>query len=73
MKSGSIDFEDGIIYVTTGGGGAEPHYFGGKKPDYIATGLVVNHYIMVNVVGGHLAMMVYDIDGRLIDLLTLTK
>jgi PKD repeat protein len=74
IKNGAIDFEQGIIYVTTGGGAAELKQFQTvKKPWYIAEGKVVHHYCLVKVCGGNFEMQVYDVDGNLIDLLTLTK
>jgi len=73
MRGGKVDLKRGIPYITTGGGGAEPHQFVQKKAEFIATGQVVPHYCVVNVTAGSLDMRVFDLEGRLIDSLTLTK
>jgi len=74
MRSGQVDLQRGIPYVTTGGGGAEAHYFlQKKKAHYIAQGRVVPHYCVVEVVDGRLEMRVLDLEERLVDSLILTK
>ncbi|MBP1684247.1 MAG: metallophosphoesterase [Deltaproteobacteria bacterium] len=74
MRGGKVDLKRGIPYVTTGGGGAEPHQFlQRKKAEFIVTGQVVPHYCVVNVADGLLEMKVLDLDGRLIDSLAITK
>lgn len=74
MRAGKVDLRRGIPYITTGGGGAEAHYFlQKKKAEYIAEGRVTPHYCLVDVVDGRLDMKVFDLDGRLVDSLTLTK
>ena len=74
IKGGTIDFQGGVIYITTGGGGAELSRFAmEKKSDYIAEGVDDTwSYCLVRIIGDSLEMTVYDIDGHLIDSLTIT-
>ncbi|MFN8626002.1 MAG: metallophosphoesterase family protein [Candidatus Binatia bacterium] len=74
MRAGKVDLKHGIPYITSGGGGAELHQFlQRKKAEFVVTGQVVPHYCVVAVANGLLEMKVFDLDGRLIDSLTLAK
>lgn len=74
MRNGKVDLKRGIPYITTGGGGAEPHQFlQKKKAEYIITGRVVPHYCLVDVADGRVEMKVFDLEGHLFDSLSITK
>jgi len=74
VKSGAVNKESGIIYITSGGGGAELKVFAGiDRPLYIAKREAVHHYCIVDISYGKLQMNVYRIDGSLLDSLTISK
>lgn len=65
--------KDGIVYITTGGGGAHLSEFTGEPPSWTVYRNNIFHYCIVKIKGKEFRMEVYDLDDRLIDSLTLKK
>lgn len=72
IKNGEVDPE-GVIYIVTGGAGAELRDYPPTRSWFTAKIKQDWHYCLVTIHEGTLRMMVYDIDGRLFDYLELTK
>ena len=73
LKNNKIDMENGVIYVVTGGGGAQLYGLREKRSFFTAECAIKYHYCLVKIVEKHLQMVVYDIDGKLLDLLIIKK
>jgi hypothetical protein len=73
LKAGEVDLDDGVTYVVTGGGGAPLSKLHAKRAYWTAEAASKYHYCLIKIAQGNLHMMVYDIDGKLIDLLFLEK
>ncbi|MCD6352338.1 MAG: metallophosphoesterase [Armatimonadetes bacterium] len=63
----------GVIYVQTGGGGAELEDFGPLRSAFTAKMYSGWQYCILTVHGSYLRMVVRDIDGKMIDWLELKK
>jgi len=68
-----VDPARGVIYIQTGGGGAELEDFAPTRSWFTAKLLRNWQYCVVLIQGKTLTMMAYDIDGRLYDYLELQK
>jgi len=73
IRDGRVDQEHGVIYIQTGGGGAELEDFAPTRSWFTAKVLRNFQYCYVAVSRGTLRMMAYDLDGRLYDYLELKK
>jgi len=73
IRKGKVDRKRGVIYIQTGGGGAELENFAPTRSWFTAKVLSNWQYCLVTIHGGTLRMMAYDIDGRLYDYLELEK
>ncbi len=72
IRGGKID-PDGVIYVQTGGGGAELEDFAPYRSWFTAALYRGWQYCVVTVNGRRLRMVVKDIEGRMVDWLELAK
>lgn len=73
IRAGKIDQEKGVIYIQTGGGGAELENFAPTRSWFTAKVLSNWQYCLVTIHEGTFRMMAYDIDGRMYDYLELKK
>lgn len=73
LTKDTLDMTQGVIYVTTGGGGAGLHKLNEKRSYWTAELAGKYHYCLVKIAEKNLQMMVYDIDGKLLDFLTIRK
>lgn len=72
LRGGVPDEQEGVIYVTLGGGGA-PVYFQRNHEDWSEKFMPVYHFAYFEINGPGLTMTVYDKDGRKIDALEIRK
>ncbi len=73
IRNGKVDRKRGVIYIQTGGGGAELEDFAPTRSWFTAKVLRNWQYCLVAVHEETLRMMAYDIDGRMYDYLELKK
>jgi len=73
IKDDKIDMKEGVIYIQTGGGGAELEDFAPTRSWFTAKLLSNWQYCLVTIYGDVLEMKAYDIDGRMYDFLKLQK
>lgn len=73
IKKDRINLKQGVIYIQTGGGGAELEEFAPTRSWFTAKLNRNWEYCLVTIHGGILRMMAYDIQGRLFDFLELKK
>jgi hypothetical protein len=67
IKDGSVDFENGIVYIVAGGAGAMPEWLLPKRSWHTAQSLAVPHFLHVVMTGNSLELQAIDDQGRLID------
>ena len=72
LKGGVADDQEGIIYITLGGGGS-PLYFQRNNDDWSEKFLPVYHFAYLEVKESNLIMTVYDKDAKVIDTLEIQK
>ena len=68
-----IDTENGVVYITTGGGNDEYSKFAANKSWYDARTRVTNHFLSVNVIDNSLFGCVIDTSGSVFDTFTIQK
>ncbi|MFA5410492.1 MAG: metallophosphoesterase family protein [Candidatus Omnitrophota bacterium] len=73
ISRGKVEQGGGVVYIQTGGGGAELEDFAPTRSWFSAKILHNWQYCLVTICGRSLRMMAYDIDGRLYDYLELEK
>jgi hypothetical protein len=73
LKGGRPVERGGVIYVQTGGGGAELEDFAPTRSPFTAKVKRDWQYCLVTVHGRSLQLLAYDIEGRLYDYLELRK
>ena len=73
LKNDKVDMKKGIVYIVTGGGGAILESLKEKRSFFTAESAVTYHYCLVKIVKNYLHMMVYDIEGKLLDFLIINK
>jgi len=73
LRAGKVDPERGVIYIQTGGGGAELEEFAPTRSWFTAKVKADWEFCLVTISGDELRVMAYDIDGRLFDYLELRK
>jgi predicted phosphodiesterase len=73
IRAGKVDQKNGVIYITTGGGGSDLEEFSPVRSWFTAKVLRNWEYCLINIHGDTLSLMAYDIDGRLFDLMNLCK
>ncbi|MCK5357701.1 MAG: metallophosphoesterase, partial [Elusimicrobiales bacterium] len=72
VKNGEVDEDEGIVYVTLGGGGA-PLYFKRTNYDWSAKFIPTYHFAHIKIKNNKLNMIVYDKSGDEIDTLEIKK
>ena len=72
VKNGEADEDDGIVYITLGGGGA-PLYFKRTNYDWSAEFIPTYHFAYIMIKKNKLSMSVYDKSGDIIDELEIKK
>lgn len=73
IRDGKINQADGVIYIQTGGGGAELVNLDSTHGWFSAKALRNWHFCLVNIEEGTFRMIAYDIDGKMYDSLELRK
>lgn len=73
IKENIVDSKNGVIYVQGGGGGGNLEDFAPSRAWFSAKTYRGHHYFTVTVHGGELNFRMYDSEGRLKDLLDLSK
>ena len=73
IRNGKVDQQNGVVYIQTGGGGAELEDFAPTRSWFTAKLLRNWQYCLVTIHGGTFRMMAYDIDGKMYDYLELRK
>lgn len=73
LREGKVDQKRGVIYIQTGGGGAELENFAPTRSWFTAKVMSNWQYCLVTIHNGTLRMMAYDIDGRMYDYLEIKK
>lgn len=73
LRDGKVDQEKGVIYIQTGGGGAELENFAPTRSWFTAKVFRGWQYCYCAIHGKTLRMMAYDIDGRMYDYIDLKK
>lgn len=73
LRSGKIDFYDGIVYIVAGGAGAMPQWLLPKREWHTSQSLAVPHFVQVVATSDHLEIRAIDEDGRLFDVLRVRK
>lgn len=73
LTDGKVDQENGVIYIQTGGGGAELENFAPTRSWFTAKVFRGWQFCSVAIHGKTLRMMAYDIDGKMYDYLDLAK
>lgn len=69
-----LEYRDSaVIYIVTGGGGAELDNLKKNKSYFTAESAMLYHYCFVRIDGKNFEMVVYDIDGNPIDFLAISK
>jgi hypothetical protein len=64
---------DGVVYVNSGGGGADPIDFPFTKPWFCATSRSGHHFLVLDVTAHTLQLTAHGLDGSPIDTLNLAK
>ena len=73
LRSGKVSTKDGVIYITSGGGGGSLEGFS-PLPNWFKAQLRVDfHFCYVNVQSGHLELKAFDQNGNLFDFLDVRK
>src|SRR5262245_22546918 len=73
LRGGKVDRQNGVIYVTSGGGGGKLDDIGPLPTWFKAQVKVDFHYCYVNIHGGQLELQAFDHRGCLFDCLDLKK
>jgi acid phosphatase type 7 len=73
LREGKIDRKNGVIYVTSGGGGGSLEDVGALPTWFKAQVLTDFHYCYVNIHGNKLEFKAYDHNSNLFDFLDLEK
>ena len=73
LKNDKVDMKKGVVYIVTGGGGAILESLKEKRSFFTAESAVTYHYCLVKIVKNYFQMMVYDIEGKLLDFLIINK
>lgn len=73
LRSGKIDFDDGIVYIVAGGAGAMPEWLLPKREWHTSQSLAVPHFVQVVAAADNLEIRAIDEEGRLFDMMRLIK
>ncbi|WP_438492780.1 metallophosphoesterase [Paenibacillus sp. IHBB 3054] len=73
LRSGKLDFKDGIVYVVAGGAGAMPEWLLPKREWFTSQSLAVPHFLQVAVTPRQLEIRAIDHQGALFDKFSIFK
>lgn len=73
LRNNKVNLKDGVVYVTSGGGGGRLEGFSPLPTWFKAQVRVDFHFCYVNVQGGHLEFKAFDQKGNLFDTFDLRK
>lgn len=73
IRGGKVDRTKGVIYITSGGGGATLENFAPTPSWFKAQNRVDYHYCLVSIHGNRLEFKAFDHNGQLFDSFELTK
>jgi hypothetical protein len=73
LRGGRVERQKGVVYVTSGGGGATLENFAPTPSWFKAQCRVDYHYCLLSVNGGRLEFKAFDHKGQLFDSFELTK
>lgn len=73
IRNGKVDLAQGIVYVVAGGAGNYARWFHAKRAWHTAQALGVPHFVQVSIADRRLELQAIDYEGRLFDMLVLTK
>jgi hypothetical protein len=73
LRAGKIDRKNGVVYVTSGGGGGRLENFGPTPTWFKAECRVDFHFCYVTVQGGRFNLKAFDQQGRLFDYFEIEK
>ena len=73
LRGGKVDRTKGVVYITSGGGGATLENFAPTPSWFRAHCRVDYHYCLLSVHGGRLEFKAFDHKGQLFDSFDLTK
>lgn len=73
LRSGKIDFDEGVVYIVAGGAGAQPLWLLPKREWHTSQSVAVPHFVQVVVTSDRLEIRAIDDEGRLFDTLLVSK
>jgi hypothetical protein len=73
IRDNKVDQKNGVVYITSGGGGGRLEDFGPTPTFFKAECRVDYHFCYVTVQNGTFTLKAFDHEGRLFDTFTLTK
>lgn len=73
IREGKVDRKNGIIYLTTGGGGGRLENFAPTPTWFKGTFRSDFHYCYVNITGNRFELKAFDQDNRLFDFFEISK
>jgi len=73
LRGGKVDRTKGVVYITSGGGGATLENFAPTRSWFQAQCRVDYHYCLVSIHGNRLEFKAFDHKGQLFDSFELTK
>lgn len=73
IQNGKVTAHNGVIYVQGGGGGGNLEDFAPTRAWFSAKTFRGHHYLTINILGDQLSLRMYDLNGRLNDVMRLEK
>jgi predicted phosphodiesterase len=73
IRGGKVDRQNGVVYITTGGGGGQLSKPGPSPMWFKAQLRADHHFCLVNIHGGRLELKAFDQNGNLFDTLDIDK
>jgi hypothetical protein len=73
MRGGKVDHDKGVVYLTSGGGGATLENFAPTPSWFKAQVRVAYHFCLINIHEGRLECKAFDDQGRLFDSFDINK
>lgn len=73
LTKGTVDYDNGIVYIVAGGAGAMPDWLLPKREWHTSQSLAVPHFLQVVVTMDRLEVRAIDDEGRLFDTMRIRK
>ncbi|RAR43175.1 metallophosphoesterase [Paenibacillus sp. MDMC362] len=73
LTKGTVDYDNGIVYIVAGGAGAMPGWLLPKREWHTSQSLAVPHFLQVVVTMDRLEVRAIDDEGRLFDTMRIRK